>query len=143
MIGDESRGWAWTRALLGLPASELHVAGDGSAVDLVRRLCEHTGEAFEVREYSRLSPPLEVEQCGILDSSHRSYTSIKPGDCVVAFSRNEIFAIKSMIERDTRHKAAVIYGNLPQRQDANRLNSSTTHQAPTTFWLRAMLSVWD
>ena len=44
MIGDESRGWAWTRALLGLPASELHVAGDGSAVDLVRRLCEHTGE---------------------------------------------------------------------------------------------------
>ena len=129
MIGDESRGWAWTRALLGLPASELHVAGDGSAVDLVRRLCEHTGEAFEVREYSRLSPPLEVDQCGILDSTHRSYTSIKPGDCVVAFSRNEIFAIKSMIERDTRHKAAVIYGNLPpetRRQQAKLFNDPSS-----------------
>jgi len=129
MIGDESRGWAWTRALLGLPASELHVAGDGSAVDLVRRLCEHTGEVFEVREYSRLSPPLEVEQCGILDSTHRSYTSIKPGDCVVAFSRNEIFAIKSMIERDTSHKAAVIYGNLPpepRRQQAKLFNDPSS-----------------
>jgi ATP-dependent RNA helicase SUPV3L1/SUV3 len=25
MIGDESRGWAWTRALVGAPANELHV----------------------------------------------------------------------------------------------------------------------
>ncbi len=25
MIGDESRGWAWTRALMGVPANEVHV----------------------------------------------------------------------------------------------------------------------
>lgn len=30
MIGDESRGWAWTRALMGVPANEVHLCGDGS-----------------------------------------------------------------------------------------------------------------
>lgn len=36
MVGDDSRGWAWTRALQGLPASELHLCGDASALQLVR-----------------------------------------------------------------------------------------------------------
>ena len=36
MVGDESRGWAWTRALQGLPATELHLCGDASALPLVR-----------------------------------------------------------------------------------------------------------
>jgi hypothetical protein len=30
MIGDEARGWAWTRALMGVPANEVHLCGDGS-----------------------------------------------------------------------------------------------------------------
>jgi ATP-dependent RNA helicase SUPV3L1/SUV3 len=36
MIGDESRGWAWTRALQGVPANEIHLCGDASALPLVR-----------------------------------------------------------------------------------------------------------
>lgn len=35
------------------------------------------------------------------------------GDCIVAFSRAEIFAIKREIERLTPLKCAVIYGALP------------------------------
>lgn len=35
MIGDDSRGWAWTRALQGVPANEVHLCGDGSALPLV------------------------------------------------------------------------------------------------------------
>lgn len=35
MMGDEQRGWAWTRALQGLPANELHLCGDASALPLV------------------------------------------------------------------------------------------------------------
>jgi len=41
MIGDESRGWAWTRALQGVPANEIHLCGDASALPLVR-LRRHT-----------------------------------------------------------------------------------------------------
>jgi hypothetical protein len=53
MIGDEQRGWAWTRALLGLPASEIHVAGDLSAIALVRQLAQACGDEFEVQQYDR------------------------------------------------------------------------------------------
>lgn len=49
MIGDEQRGFAWTRALLGLPANELHVCGDGSAVKLVQQLAGECGDEFELR----------------------------------------------------------------------------------------------
>jgi ATP-dependent RNA helicase SUPV3L1/SUV3 len=53
MLGDEQRGWAWTRALLGLPASEIHVCGDMSAIDLVRQLCAQCGDEFAVQYYDR------------------------------------------------------------------------------------------
>jgi hypothetical protein len=30
MVKDYQRGWAWTRALLGVPAEEVHVCGEVS-----------------------------------------------------------------------------------------------------------------
>ena len=47
-IGDDSRGWAWTRALQGLAANEIHMCGDGSALPLVRTLAQQMGEELEV-----------------------------------------------------------------------------------------------
>lgn len=32
---DLSRGWAWTRALLGISADEIHLCGEAAAIDLV------------------------------------------------------------------------------------------------------------
>ena len=55
MIADKSRGYAWTRALLGLCASELHVCGGGEAADIVRQLAANTGDSFELKTYNRLS----------------------------------------------------------------------------------------
>lgn len=45
-----------TRALLGLRANEIHVCGGLEAADLVRQLCESTGDEFILRKYERLSP---------------------------------------------------------------------------------------
>lgn len=41
----QERGWAWTRALLGVPAKEIHVCGDGTAVDIVQRIGSMIGMA--------------------------------------------------------------------------------------------------
>ena len=49
MIKDQQRGWAWTRALLGLYAQEIHVCGEASTIDLVRELALTTGEEVEVK----------------------------------------------------------------------------------------------
>lgn len=45
LLGDESRGWAFTRALLGLPARTLHVCGDPAVLPLLQRIAEETGES--------------------------------------------------------------------------------------------------
>lgn len=47
-IGDDQRGWAWTRALQGVPANEIHLCGDGSALPLVKRLAAEMDEPLEV-----------------------------------------------------------------------------------------------
>ena len=54
-----------------------------------------------------------------------SYTNVQPGDCVVAFSRHDIFAIKKEIEDTTNFKCCVIYGSLPpdvRAEQARRFN---------------------
>lgn len=45
---------------------------------------------------------------------------VQPGDCVVAFSRNDIFAIKREIETTTKYKCCVIYGKLPPQTRADQ-----------------------
>lgn len=53
MMKDQSRGWAWTRALLGIVANEIHICGEEGAVDLVKGLMTTTGEDVQVL-YSNL-----------------------------------------------------------------------------------------
>lgn len=48
MMGDAGRGWAWTQALLGLPARSLHVCGDPAALHVLRALVEECGDELEV-----------------------------------------------------------------------------------------------
>ena len=48
MMRDSGRGWAWTRALLGVVADEIHVCGEEGAVELVQSLMSTTGENVEV-----------------------------------------------------------------------------------------------
>lgn len=126
MIGDSCRGWAWTRALAGLPARELHVCGDSSAVPVVRRICEACGDDLEVRTYERLTPlATEPEPLARQDPRSGGFALVRPGDCVVAFSRRDIFAIRREIELHSGHRACVIYGALPpetRRAQAARFN---------------------
>lgn len=53
MVRDQGRGWAWTRALLGLMAEEIHVCGEEGAVELINALMCTTGEDVEVALIAR------------------------------------------------------------------------------------------
>jgi ATP-dependent RNA helicase SUPV3L1/SUV3 len=117
MIRDESRGWAWTRALLGSPAREVHVCGDPAAEPLVRALLKACGEELEVKRYERLSP-LTIDGHSAVPNVHH----LRAGDCVIAFSRKKLYTLKSEIER-VGHKCCIVYGSLPPhaRQEQARL----------------------
>ncbi|XP_035508285.1 ATP-dependent RNA helicase SUPV3L1, mitochondrial [Morone saxatilis] len=106
MIRDSSRGWAWTRALLGLCAEEIHVCGEPAAIDFVRELMYTTGEEMEVHTYKRLTP------IRVLDQAVESLDNLSPGDCIVCFNKNDIYSISRQIEARGK-ECAVIYGSLP------------------------------
>lgn len=133
MLGHPQRGWAFTQALLGLRARTLYLCGEEAAVPLIQRLCKETGDELIIRHFKRLSP-LRVDDTSLGNDLRR----IKAGDCMVAFSRSQIFDLKARIEQSTSHKCAVVYGSLPmgksyvffytvyivQRVDHSRLSSS-------------------
>uniref|UniRef100_A0A8B9VRR2 ATP-dependent RNA helicase SUPV3L1, mitochondrial n=1 Tax=Anas zonorhyncha TaxID=75864 RepID=A0A8B9VRR2_9AVES len=106
MIRDPARGWAWTRALLGLSAEEIHVCGEAAAIDLVTELMYTTGEEVEVRNYERLTP------LTVLDYALESLDNLRPGDCIVCFSKNDIYSVSRQVEARGL-ECAVIYGSLP------------------------------
>ena len=122
LIGDQDRGWAWTRALLGLPAQEIHVCGEPAALPIIQRLCEQTQDELIVHEYDRLSP-LDISGDAIL-----SLDQVRPGDAVIAFSRRELFSLKRTIEKSTGQNCCIVYGALPpevRKQQARLFNDTT------------------
>ncbi|XP_018320341.1 ATP-dependent RNA helicase SUV3 homolog, mitochondrial [Agrilus planipennis] len=106
MIRDLSRGWAWTRAFLGIIAEEVHLCGEVGATDLIQKICLTTGEDVEIRRYKRLTD-LTVENTAL-----GSLENIQPGDCIVCFSKNDIYSVSRAIEASGK-EVAVIYGGLP------------------------------
>ena len=106
MLRDPGRGWAWTRALLGIVAEEIHVCGEIAAIDVVKEIILAAGEEVEVRRYKRLTE-LTVE-----DSALVSLKNIRPGDCLVCFSKQDIFWAMRQLEFQGK-ECAVIYGSLP------------------------------
>ena len=106
MVRDPQRGWAWTRALLGIPAKEVHVCGEEAAVDIVRDMVLRCGEEVEVRKYNRLTK-LKIE-----DQALGHLRNVRPGDCIVCFSKSDIFQVTLALEK-MGHEVAVIYGALP------------------------------
>ncbi|KAI9222167.1 P-loop containing nucleoside triphosphate hydrolase protein [Blastocladiella britannica] len=116
VIGDSQRGWAWTQAVLGLRARTIYVCGEATAVPVMEQLCKATGDTLTVRKFTRLRP-LEVAKAPVA-GRHRG---VEPGDCVVAFSRRDVFRLKSEIEvADPNVKCAVVYGALPPETRAQQ-----------------------
>jgi hypothetical protein len=107
LLRDPSCGWNFTRAVLGLYTKELHICGSPAAVDIVTALVNDCGDDLEVREYERLSP-LKITKRPL-----KSLASVKQGDCLVTFSRSEIFQLKRKVEKETGLRCCVLYGSLP------------------------------
>lgn len=115
LIADEERGWAWTQAILGLPARELHLTGSPDAEPWVRLLTGMTGDDLTVHRYERLVP---LER----DPEPVRFNEVRPGDAIIAFSRARVLQIRDEI-RSTGRQVATVYGALSpevRREEARR-----------------------
>jgi ATP-dependent RNA helicase SUPV3L1/SUV3 len=108
MLADPERGSAWTSAVLGLPAEELHLCGEEAAVPIVQALLKDTDDELFINRYERLTPLVVQDK-----SLEGDFSRVQKGDCLVAFSRSGIFALKDKVEQETGLRCAVAYGRLP------------------------------
>ena len=115
MIFDDSRGWAWTQAIVGVPARELIIIGSAYAAPAIERLLQLCGEKPERRVF-------EKKQAVQLMPAPVPMTQLQAGDAVVAFSRRDVLMLRDQIAQGG-HAVSVIYGALPpevRRREAER-----------------------
>ncbi|MBM6838667.1 RNA helicase, partial [Clostridium saudiense] len=53
MIADKQRGWAWTRAIIGVLAPEIHICMAPEAKDIIIKLIKDCKDTYEVIEHKR------------------------------------------------------------------------------------------
>lgn len=122
MLFDASRGWAWTQAIVGVPARELIVICSDFAVHAIERLIALCGETCDVRRFER-------KQHVQLLARPVALSSLALGDAVVAFSRRDVLLLRDQIAA-AGHPVSVIYGALPpevRRREAERFASGEAH----------------
>lgn len=105
MIDDSQRGAAWSRALLGVRAREVHICGALNAKSIIEKILKDCNEDYEIKEYKR-SIPLEVQ------TDEFNNRDIQEGDAIVLFSKKKVLSLaQEYSERGER--ASIIYGDLP------------------------------
>lgn len=104
MLADPSRGWAWSQAVIGVPAQHVILVGSDEILPMLIPLIEALGEEYEIQNFERKTP-LNVRE------PLSKIGDLKANDCVVVFSRKAALEMKSQVEA-TGKKCSVIYGNL-------------------------------
>ena len=105
MIDDSQRGAAWSRAVLGVRAKEVHVCGAANAKEILVKMLEDCKDEYEIKEYKR-TIPLEVEE------EEFDFRNIQEGDALVVFSKKKVLSLAEECSSKGT-KASIIYGDLP------------------------------
>ncbi len=127
MLQDESRGYAWTAALVGAPAKQVFVCGSNAVTEPCLRVIEAMNETCEITRLERKTPlVLESEALsGDRYSRWKLKKHIQKGDAVIAFTRKDVLTLSARI-RQWGFGVASIYGALSpevRRTEARRFNS--------------------
>ena len=105
MISDTERGYAWTRAILGVQAPEVHLCAAPEAKNILLRLIKNCGDTFEVMEHQRKTPLICMNR--VVD-----YSALRPGDALITFSKVGVLSVAEDLRRRGK-EPAIIYGALP------------------------------
>ncbi len=123
VILDKNRGWAWSQAIVGIPAKKLIMTGSEECIPTLKRLIEdYLGEELEIIPLCRIGK-LEIHKRPTHNLAH-----IEPKTAIIAFSRRSVLAYKKELE-DSGRKVSVLYGNLSpgvRREEARRFRSAET-----------------
>ncbi len=114
MIDDHQRGWAWTNALIGVPAKTLILTGSDNALKIVQKLAKYLEEPLEVVEFKRMTPLKLLSKPTPIDK-------IEKETAVITFSRGEVLELRKQLSN--HFDVSVVYGALSpevRREEAKR-----------------------
>ena len=127
MIADPQRGYAWTRAILGVLAPEVHLCAAPEARELLIRIIESTGDSWEEVHHLRKTPLVCMDH-------EIDFTRVKPGDALITFSKTGVLSVAEDL-RQRGKEPAIIYGALPystrRRQVEGFLNGDMEYVVST------------
>lgn len=111
MINDTNRGHAWSRAVLGVKAKEVHVCASTNVEALLVGIIKACGDSYEIIYHERKTE-LTVEDTEIDLSPENINKYILKGDCLITFSKKTVMDLAARLEM-AGIKVSVIYGKLP------------------------------
>ena len=121
MLTDPQRGWAWTRALVNIQADEIHLCGDHSVLELVKKILALCGDTLEIREYTRMT------ELNVLDHQI-PLSQMQKNDALIVFSRRNALKYKADLE-ELDFKVSIVYGRLSpevRREQARKFDEGET-----------------
>lgn len=113
MIEDTDRGYAWTRAILGIRAKEIHCCVAPEGLEILKEVITYCDDDFEIIEHQRKVPLTYVETPIPLSKAD-------VGDAFITFSRRGVLKLAEELS-DLGIPASVIYGALPYRSRRNQM----------------------
>jgi len=128
MIADRDRGGAWTAAILGLCADEIHACASPDAEALLTRIIRDCGDELEIVRHQRMVP-LVAEKEGF-----RFPVSVRRGDALIVFSKARVHAVAAELKRQG-WRVSLIYGALPpdvRRDQAERFSRGESEVVVST-----------
>ena len=106
LIEDPQRGGAWSSAIMGIRAKEVHLCTAEYAVPILKKLIEYCGDTWEV---------IRTERKTELHMEKEPFTfpeSIQEGDALIVFSKASVLACAAELQ-EKGIPCSIIYGSLP------------------------------
>lgn len=128
MIADKDRGGAWTTAVLGVCAEEVHICCAMNAVQLLIHLIEDCEDTYEVVYHQRQT------RLALDNETFDFPVSVKEKDALIVFSRRNVHAVASELQR-RGVLCSVIYGALPydvRHEEARKFMNGETQVVVAT-----------
>ena len=122
MIGDKQRGWAWTRAIIGVLSPEIHICMAPEAKDVIIKLIKDCKDTYEIIEHKRDT------ELVFQDKKFDLNKDVKKGDALVVFGKKKALAVSAQLLNNDI-KTSIIYGSLPystRRKQFERFLSGKT-----------------
>lgn len=122
LISDPYRGGAWTNAILGVLADEIHICVAPEAEKIICDIISSCGDQYKVHHHERNNPLVMENERFDFDNG------IKPGDALIVFSKKSVHSVANDL-KDLGITCSIIYGSLPydvRQNEAHKFQSGET-----------------